>query len=77
VLALHQRVVGTEADESIVPAVTDSRFYGRYYDIPSLFYGASRDGSHGFDEYVDLESIRRVTKVIAGFIADWCGVEPI
>src|SRR5437773_453212 len=56
VRASHQRIVGTEADESIVPAVTDSRFYGRYYDIPSLCYGAAGDGSHGFDEYVDLES---------------------
>jgi acetylornithine deacetylase len=76
VRASHQRVVGTEADESIVPAVTDSRFYGRYYDIPSLCYGAAGAGSHGFDEYVELDSVRSTTKVIAGFVADWCGVEP-
>ena len=30
---------------------------------------------HGYDEAVDLESLRRVTQSIALFAADWCGVE--
>ena len=61
---------------SILPAVTDCRFYGRYYGIPSLSYGATGTGSHGFDESVDLDSIKQVTLTIASFIADWCGVRP-
>ena len=77
VRAAARHVVGEEPVETILPAVTDCRFYGRYYDIPSLSYGASGSGSHGFDESVELESIRRVTKVIAVLIADWCGVETI
>jgi acetylornithine deacetylase len=77
VRASHKRLAGDEADESILPAVTDCRFYGRYYDIPSLSYGATGSGSHGSDETVELESIRRTTKVIAGLIADWCDTEAI
>ena len=32
---------------------------------------------HGYDEAVDLDSVRKVTQTIALFIADWCGLEPI
>ncbi len=70
------RVHGNEPGETILPAVTDCRFYGRYYGIPSLSYGATGSGSHGFDEVVDLESIKKVTLTIASFIADWCGMRP-
>jgi acetylornithine deacetylase len=73
VRAAHQRVHGDEPGETILPAVTDCRFYGRYYGIPSLSYGATGSGNHGFDEVVELESIRKVTLTIASFIADWCG----
>jgi acetylornithine deacetylase len=72
--AAHARVHGEEPGENILPAVTDCRFYGRYYGIPSLAYGATGSGSHGFDEVVELESIRKVTLTIASFIAEWCGV---
>ena len=74
--AAHRRVHGDDAGETILPAVTDCRFYGRYYGIPSLSYGATGSGSHGFDEVVDLDSIKKLTLTIASFIADWCGTRP-
>jgi acetylornithine deacetylase len=77
VRAAHARVHGNEPGETILPAVTDCRFYGRYYGIPSLSYGATGAGSHGFDEWVDLDSIKSLTLTIAAFIADWCGVEAV
>jgi acetylornithine deacetylase len=73
----HKRVTGKEAGEVILPAVTDCRFYGRYYGIPSLAYGASGTGSHGYDEAVELASVRTLTLTIASFIADWCGTRQI
>ncbi len=77
VRAAHRHVHGQEPGESILPAVTDCRFYGRYYGIPSLSYGATGFGSHGFDEWVDLASIKQVTLTLATFIADWCGVRAV
>jgi acetylornithine deacetylase len=77
VRAAHRRHHPDEPAESILPAVTDCRFYGRYYGIPSLAYGATGNGSHGFDEHVELASIRDVTLTIASVMADWCGVRPI
>ena len=73
VRAAHRRVHGEDAGEVFLPAVTDCRFYGRYHGIPSLSYGATGTGSHGFDEAVDLASIKRLTLTIASFVAEWCG----
>jgi len=30
---------------------------------------------HGFNEYVEVESLRKFTKTAALFVAEWCGVE--
>jgi acetylornithine deacetylase len=72
----HRAVTGADAEEVLLPAVTDCRFYGRYYGIPSLAYGPSATDGHGFDEFVELASLKQATIVIARFIADWCGVRP-
>jgi acetylornithine deacetylase len=77
VRAAHRRLHGSDPGERILPAVTDARFYGRYYGIPSLCYGATGSENHGFDESVDLNSIKDVTLTIASFIADWCGTRKI
>ena len=43
----------------------------------SLCFGAMGAAMHGFNEYVDLESLRKSTKATALFIAEWCGVEKV
>jgi len=72
----HRAVTGVEPQETLLPAVTDCRFYGRYYDIPSLAYGPAATDGHGFDEFVELGSLKQATIVLARFIADWCGLRP-
>jgi acetylornithine deacetylase len=47
------------------------------YNIPSLCFGAKGAAMHGFNEYVELESLRKSTKATALFIAEWCGVEKV
>jgi acetylornithine deacetylase len=68
-------VYGGTVPELAFTALTDTRFYGLNYNIPSLCFGASGAAMHGFNEYVDLESLRKSTKATALFIAQWCGVE--
>jgi acetylornithine deacetylase len=51
----------------------DARF-GHYFNVPSISYGPTGKNYHGVDEYVELPSLLRVTKTLALFIADWCGV---
>lgn len=71
----HHQVCGGPLLHHKGTALTDSRFYGLYQNTPALVYGATTKNSHSFDEAVDLESLRRVTKVIALFVATWCGLE--
>lgn len=71
----HELVCGGPLLHHKGTALTDSRFYGLYQKTPVLVYGAITKNSHSFDEAVNLESLRRVTKVLALFVAEWCGLE--
>lgn len=73
--AAHQASFGTPLAELASTATTDARFFGLYAGIPALVYGPRAESIHGFDERVDLDSVRRVTQAIALFIAEWCGLE--
>ena len=73
--AAHARVFGEELGQRGLTGTTDARFYGLNGGMPVLVYGALCENAHGFDERVELESLRRVTKALALFIADWCGVK--
>lgn len=73
----HNTVNGTKLDRLAITATTDARFFGLYADTPALVYGPRAEAIHGFNERVELESMRRVTQATALFIADWCGLEPL
>lgn len=73
----HEAAFGAKLESLTTPAYLDARVYALYNYIPTLCYGPISRNIHGFDEYVDLNSLRSVTKAMALFIADWCGTEPI
>ncbi|OKO87818.1 acetylornithine deacetylase [Bradyrhizobium sp. NAS80.1] len=71
----HRMVFGTALEEEVTSAATDARFFGLYQGTPAIVYGPICESAHGFDERVDLNSLRAVTKTMALFLADWCGIE--
>ena len=71
----HRGVTGAALEREAITATTDARFFGLYADMPALVYGPRAEAIHGFNERVDLDSLRRVTKATALFIARWCGTE--
>jgi len=73
----HQQVTGDKLKSFPVTATTDARFFGLYADTPALVYGPEAKAIHGFNECVNLESMRRVTQSIALFIGHWCGLEKL
>ena len=73
----HSFVVGKPLEHEAITATTDARFFGLYADTPALVYGPRAEAIHGFNERVDLESVRRITQSTALFIADWCGLEEV
>lgn len=54
-------------------ATTDARFYNLYYDIPATCYGPTGDQLHAPNEWVNLDSVKNVTKTYASFLLKWCG----
>ncbi|WP_104045771.1 ArgE/DapE family deacylase [Arthrobacter sp. ZGTC412] len=70
----HQDVFGMALQSFTTPGYLDGRVFNLYAGIPALVYGPVSEAIHGFDERVSIESVRQVTKTIALFIADWCGV---
>ncbi|MBP2218005.1 ArgE/DapE family deacylase [Arthrobacter sp. CAN_C5] len=70
----HQEVFGSALESFTTPGYLDGRVFTLYGGIPALVYGPVSEAIHGFDERVHVESVRKVTKTIALFIAEWCGV---
>ncbi len=71
----HQQVFGAPLQTFVTPGYLDNRVHVLYDRIPSLCYGPISKDIHGIDERVDLESVRRITKTMALFLAEWCGIE--
>ncbi|MBM3643162.1 MAG: ArgE/DapE family deacylase [Alphaproteobacteria bacterium] len=71
----HRHVFGTALEDMTSTGTADNRFFGLYAGIPALVYGPQSDDIHGFDERVNLESVRRITQATALFIAEWCGLQ--
>ncbi|MCC7271607.1 MAG: ArgE/DapE family deacylase [Alphaproteobacteria bacterium] len=73
--AAHRKAVGAPLQRAPTTATTDARFFGLYAGVPALVYGPKASSVHGFDERVEIESIRTTTQAMALFIAEWCGLE--
>ena len=75
--AAHQAVFHEAMPVRLSTAVNDTRYYGLYWNMPALCYGAKGGGGHGFDERVELENLKQITLTMALFVAEWCGVREI
>ncbi|MCX5570217.1 ArgE/DapE family deacylase [Kaistia nematophila] len=74
---VHETVFGARLETFSQTATSDARQYDLYYGIPALCYGGCGSGSHSPKEKTDLASMKQITKAIALFVAEWCGVRPI
>jgi acetylornithine deacetylase len=75
--AQHRSVTGDELGFYSFTGTTDVRFFNLYYDTPATCYGPAGGNLHAPDEWVDLESVRSVTGVLALSIVEWCGVADV
>ena len=63
--AVHRAVTGGEdLSGYVMPAYLDARVFALYAGMPALVYGPRSRNIHGFDEAVELDSVRRVTEAI-------------
>lgn len=70
----HREAFGTDLTSFTTPGYLDGRVFTNYGQMPTLVYGPVSENIHGFDERVSVESIRRCTKSMALFMAEWCGI---
>ena len=69
---VHAAVAGEPLRDTPFPGTADGRFFGARGE-PAIYYGPSGGGQHAPDEWVDLESVRLVARVLARTIVEWCG----
>jgi acetylornithine deacetylase len=75
--AAHESVMGAAPEWYASTATTDARTFHLYGSTPATCYGPEATHIHGIDESVSLASTVAVAKVLALFIARWCGVERV
>jgi acetylornithine deacetylase len=70
----HGLVTKQDLKRSIMACYLDAALYVNHAGLPALTYGPLSKNIHGIDECVNLPSLERVTKSIALFTAQWCGI---
>ncbi len=66
-------VLSSSPEIAASTAGLDTRF-GPFFQVPSFVFGPTAGLLHSSNEYVDMDSVIKTIKVLAAFIADWCGV---
>lgn len=73
----HEAVMGRPLESFMTAGYLDTRVHALYDGVPALCYGPTARNIHAADECVSLASVGRITKAMALFIAEWCGLEPV
>lgn len=68
----HGAVHDTEMEWLAFTGTTDARAFVVHSDTPATCYGPIGGNLHAPDEWVDLESVRATTLVLALAAAEWC-----
>jgi acetylornithine deacetylase len=73
----HEDIVGAPIRKQAFTGTTDVKFFHLYGNIPATCYGPTGADIHGIDEWVSIDSMQRVSAVLALFIARWCGLNAL
>jgi acetylornithine deacetylase len=71
----HREITGSDPGFFSFTGTTDARFFNLYGGIPATCYGPTGGSLHAPDEWVDLDSVFDVTRVLALSTLDWCGTK--
>ena len=69
----HEQVHGTPLEHLAFTGTTDARAFVVHDATPATCYGPIGANLHAPDEWVDLESVKATTLVLALAAAEWCG----
>jgi acetylornithine deacetylase len=57
------------------PFACDAFMFNCYSDTPAVILGPVGENAHAPDEFVDIESLIKLTKIYINAIVEWCGLE--
>lgn len=66
----HLRNTGSSLSFTAFPGTADARYFSSSESV--AYYGPSGGNIHSPDEFVDLDSVRLVSKVLVDVILEWC-----
>ena len=67
---------GRQAAVSAMTASCDAWLYNNQLGIPTAVFGPGSLGvAHSNQEQIAVDDILKATEILAGFVADWCGVQ--
>ncbi|NJE02396.1 M20 family metallopeptidase [Thermococcus sp. JdF3] len=66
--SVHRTVLGGEPEIIYGRSVGDFNYFGTYLNKPTLVYGPVGGNWHGSDEWVSVESLKRVKRVYVEFL---------
>jgi acetylornithine deacetylase len=69
-----REVTGQAPEVRPLPAPSDMYVVQRDFGIPAVHYGVRGAGAHAADEYLEVEDLVTVTRVLVLLALDWCGV---
>src|SRR5690606_29625944 len=72
VLRHAEALLGQKPNLRAEPFWTDASLLDQA-GIPCLLFGATGEGAHSADEWVDVQSVLQLTDVLEGVIEYWCG----
>lgn len=69
-----KRVTGEEPAVQGAPFACDAFMFNLYSSTPAVVLGPRGANAHAADEYVEVESLLRLTEIYARIIVKWCGL---
>lgn len=73
-LAQSARDVGVDGDMVTAPFACDGAMFNRFSKTPLVLLGPEGGNAHGADEYVTVDSLMTLTKVLMRTACSWCGM---
>ncbi|SCW34382.1 acetylornithine deacetylase [Paenibacillus tianmuensis] len=75
--SLVSQECGVPEEEHMAPFACDAFMFNLYSPSPAIILGPIGENAHAADEFVDVDSLMRLTKVYILAIAKWCNMSPL
>jgi acetylornithine deacetylase len=73
--SVAERMLNKEVKVELCDGPSDLYVVNDYFPTRAIHFGVRGGNAHAADEYINLEDLARVTKIITLFTLEWCGLD--